>query len=467
MILSARRDDIDGLRCVAILSVLLFHFGFSFIPGGYTGVDVFFVISGYVITKSIHHDIARNQFTIGNFYFKRFRRITPAFAAMVLLTSVACYFLLLPDDLIDFGKSAAAASAFASNFYFWKTSGYFASAAQTKPLLHTWSLSVEEQFYIFAPLLIYALSRLSTRKSLWVLAVIMLGSLAFSVAAIFLAPTFGFFALPSRAWELLIGVWLGTHDPRLQPSRAQREMLGLLGAALIAAGMLMLHEDDPFPGWYALLPCLGTAFCIAAGTNARGVGDLSLIGRMLSWRSAVWIGWVSYSVYLVHWPIAALFQYRMLRAPTPAEGLIMVVVSLILGALSWRFIEQPTRHIDPRYMRQVIIGSMATGMAGVVIGLIPVAGDGFAGRFPEWRQHKVAGLEEWGGAQCFHQDPTTPINWNARQCTRIHGKNGRILLWGDSFAAQYAPGILRSGQRINSDVLQYTFAGCPPLLTYN
>lgn len=467
MIVSARRDDIDGLRCVAILSVLLFHFGFSFIPGGYTGVDVFFVISGYVITKSIHHDIAKERFSIGNFYFKRFRRITPAFAATLLLTSVACYFLLLPDDLIDFGKSAAAASGFASNFYFWKTSGYFASAAQTKPLLHTWSLSVEEQFYIFAPILIYALTRLSTRKSLWALAVIMLISLCASVAAIFLAPTFGFFGLPSRAWELLIGVWLATRDPDLSLSRTQREALGFIGAGLIGAGMLFLHEDDPFPGWYALLPCLGTAFCIAAGTNARGRSELSMVGRALSWRPAVWIGWISYSVYLVHWPIAALFQYRMLRAPTPVEGLIMAAISLMLGLLSWRFIEQPTRHIDPRYMRHVIVGGVATGLAGVAFGLVPVMGDGFAGRYPLWHQQKVAGLEDWGGAQCFHQDPTTPIDWDAAKCTRIHGEKGRILLWGDSFAAQYTPGILRHGALINSDVLQYTFAGCPPLLSYN
>lgn len=467
MTLSARRDDIDGLRCVAILSVLLFHFGFSFIPGGYTGVDVFFVISGYVITKSIHLDIARDQFSIGNFYFKRFRRITPAFVTTLLLTSAACYFLLLPDDLVDFGKSAAAASAFASNFYFWKTSGYFASAAQTKPLLHTWSLSVEEQFYIFSPLLIYALSRISARKALWALALIMLASLAVSIAAVFLAPTLGFFGLPSRAWELLIGVWLATFDPRSQPSRAARQALGLAGAALIAAGMLLLREDDPFPGWYALLPCVGTALCIAAGTNLRNTDEQSLVGRLLSWRPMVWIGWISYSVYLIHWPIAALFQYRMLRAPTPLEGAAMVGISIMLGTLSWRFVEQPTRHIDASHLRRVLVGGVGANLAGVALGLLPVMGQGFAWRYPEWRQQKIAGLEDWGGAQCFHQDPTTPIDWDARKCTRIHGDKGRILLWGDSFAAQYTPGILRDGLHINSDVLQYTFAGCPPLLTYH
>jgi len=467
MTLSGRRDDIDGLRSIAILSVLLFHFGFGSLSGGYTGVDVFFVISGYVITKSIENDIASQKFSIANFYFKRFRRITPAFFVTLLLTGLACSFLLLPEDLVDFGKSAAAASVFASNFYFWATSGYFASAAHTKPLLHTWSLSVEEQFYIFAPLFIFGLSRLSARKGMGIIAAVLLASLSFSIMTVFLAPTFGFFALPARAWEMLIGVWLAKYDPQLRPSRAQREWLGWAGAGLIGAGLFLLREDDPFPGWYALLPCLGTALCIAAGANARARGELSLVGRGLSWRPMVGIGWISYSVYLVHWPIAALFQYRMLRAPTSVEGLEMIGLSLLLGVLSWRFIEQPTRHIDARHVRKVLIGGLLTSLAGGALGMALVAGQGFAWRYPEWHKQKIAGLEDWGGATCFHQSPTTPIAWDAGKCTRIHGKDGRMLLWGDSFAAQYVPGILRESARINGDVLQYTFAGCPPLLSYN
>ena len=460
------RDDIDGLRSLAIIPVLLFHFNFGVISGGFTGVDLFFVISGFVIANSIVSDTKSGTFSISNFYFKRIRRIAPAYISVLVVVMLFSCIFLLPDDLIDFSKSMTSSGAFISNMYFWKTSGYFATSAHTKPLIHTWSLSVEEQFYIFAPILIHLIYSRQYARRLYILVALILVSFAISVASVFVAPTAGFFLLPTRAWELFLGVLIALLDKPSPQNRVAREIMAGAGAALIIVGMLTLTEDDPFPGWNALLPCLGAAFCIQAGNRITDKLRLPLVNRLLSAKPLVWIGLISYSLYLVHWPIAAFANYRLLREPTALEGCLMIVVSILLAFLSWKYIEQPFRHIGREKTRTVLIAGACVTVVVCMVGGLGVAVRGLPQRFPDFAEYEIPGVEDWGGTQCFNQDPTKAIAWNPSACTRIHGEKGRILVWGDSFAAQYMPGILRDEKRINADVLQYTFAGCPPILSY-
>lgn len=462
----AHRKDVDGLRAVAVLAVLFYHFNIGIFPGGFSGVDIFFVISGFVITNSIVSDTSKQKFSIANFYFKRVRRIIPAYVAAILLTTILAYFLLLPQDLVDYANSLSASSAYVSNIYFWKTSGYFSAAAHTKPLLHTWSLSVEEQFYIFAPLLVYFLYRFSKKSRLAALVPIIVASLILSVAAVFVAPTAGFYLLPTRAWELFLGVTLALVSWRGPSKPVLREAIAAIGAMFIIIGLLTLREDDPFPGWSALWPCLGAALLIQAGNGFSSERGMPFVNRVISTTPFVWIGLISYSLYLVHWPLAAFARYELLRDLSLLEGIAMIAVSVLLAAVSWKFIEQPFRNISPGRARSVLAAGAAAVVAGVMFGVSGTVLKGLPGRFPDFAEQTITGTEDWGGDHCFNQNATAPLDWDEKQCTRIHGSKGRILIWGDSFAAQYMPGILRNAKSIDADVLQYTFAGCPPILDY-
>ncbi len=460
------RNDIDGLRAIAVLPVVLFHYGVGVFRGGFTGVDIFFTISGFVIAGSILSDIRAGSFSVTNFYFKRIRRILPAFVAVMIVTTVVATMLLLPSDLVDYGRSLASTSTFLSNFYFWKTSGYFAAPAQTKPLLHTWSLSVEEQYYLFAPIYFWIIYRYGRARWLLFLAPLAILSFSVSVAAVFVAPTAGFFLFPTRAWELLLGAIIALVGRPIVKHRSLGEAMSGLGLVLISVGLFTIEDSDPFPGWNALFPCLGTALIIQAGIASEGGRALPLVNRLLSCRPFVAIGLISYSLYLVHWPIAAFVKYETLRSPTVTETVIMVVGSFSLAWISWRFVERPFRKLsfDVRGRAFAVAGGLIA--LAVVIGISAGWMNGIPQRFPDFSERKIAGVEDWGGDHCFNQNPSNPTSWDPQVCTRIHGKNGRILLWGDSFAAHYLPGILRDASRIDADVLQYTFAGCPPILSY-
>jgi peptidoglycan/LPS O-acetylase OafA/YrhL len=460
------RNDIDGLRAVAVLPVVLFHYGVGLFRGGFTGVDIFFTISGFVIATSILSDIRSGSFSIANFYFKRIRRILPAYAVVMIATTVVATVLLLPSDLVDYGRSLVSTSTFLSNFYFWKASGYFAAPAQTKPLLHTWSLSVEEQYYLFAPICFWSIYRYGRARWLLFLGPIALLSFLTGVAAVFVAPTAGFFLFPTRAWELLLGAIIALVNIPMEKHRGLSEVVSGAGLVLILFGLFTIEDGDPFPGWNALFPCLGTAMIIQAGIGSERRTGSPLVNRLLCYRPLVNIGLISYSLYLVHWPIAAFVKYETLSGPTVSEMVIMVAATFSLAWLSWRFVEQPCRQLSFDVRGKAF--SVAAGF--IAFAVLVGASAGWTGgiplRFPDFAERQIAGVEDWGGDHCFNENPSSPTPWDSQLCTRIHGKNGRILLWGDSFAAHYVPGILRDASRIDADVLQYTFAGCPPLLSY-
>ena len=424
------RNDIDGLRAVAVLPVVLFHYGANVFSGGFTGVDIFFTISGFVIAGSILNDIRAGSFSIANFYFKRVRRIVPAFTAVMIATTIAAIFLLLPSDLVDYGRSLASTNTFLSNFYFWKTSGYFAAPAQTKPLLHTWSLSVEEQYYLFAPICFWIIYHYCKARWLLFLMPVAILSLAAGIAAVFVAPTAGFFLFPTRIWELLFGAMIALGS-RPVGHRSLGEIMSVVGLGLILLGIFTLEEGDPFPGWNALLPCLGTVLIIQAGIGTQTRSALPLVNRLLSFQPLVGIGLISYSLYLVHWPIAAFMKYVTLRSPTAAEMAAMLVASLGLAWLLWRFVEQPFRKASLDVRAKAFIATACAIAGGVMIGLFAGWTGGFPQRFPDFVENQIAGVEDWGGDHCFNQNVSTPTPWDPQLCTRIHGKNGRILVWGE------------------------------------
>jgi peptidoglycan/LPS O-acetylase OafA/YrhL len=461
------RADVDGLRAVAVLLVVIFHLKLGVVPGGFIGVDIFFVISGFVIAQSLKGDLDAGRFSIYNFYFRRARRIVPALVGVQVLTAAAALILLLPSDLADFGRSLLSTNLFVSNFYFWKTSGYFATAAETKPLLHTWSLAVEEQYYLVAPILFALIHRFGRDR--WVSALSPLIALGFaaSLATAFLAPTAGFFLLPSRIWELLIGAVLALRSRRVAAGPRLSSVFAFAGLALIVYGALALDERDPFPAWNALYPCLGAALLIEGGTPRPGeTRGLPFAGRLLAFRPFVAIGLVSYSLYLIHWPVIALFRYRLSRDPSVIESLGLFVLCLVGAWAMWRFVEQPFRHVGVAKRLRVIATS------GAVLALVGLAGwtiaarQGFPSRFPDFTEEKVPGVEAWGGNTCFNQDVSRAPDWQPDTCRRVSGGKGNVLLWGDSFAAHYTPGILADAAALDRNVYQYTFAGCPPILAY-
>lgn len=350
------RPDIDGLRAIAVLAVVLFHCDLSIAPGGYVGVDIFFVISGYVIAHTLLRDLQSGEFSIRRFYEKRVRRIFPALILVLAVCLLVGWAFLLPDDFLDYSRSMLASSLSVSNFYFWRTSGYFETSALLRPLLHTWSLSIEEQFYLIAPTALWICYRYFNARFVSLLLPAALLSFGLSIYATDTAPTANFFLLPTRAWELLTGVILALGQFR--PIRTPiRQALALTGAALIAGSIIGYTKYTPFPGVYALAPCLGTALIIFTGIQGT-----SMVNRALSWSPLVFVGLVSYSFYLIHWPMIVFLRYSTLRAITTPEALMVVAASFVLATLSWKFIEQPFRRPQGFLRRHVLgTGAVATG----------------------------------------------------------------------------------------------------------
>ncbi len=333
------RADIDGLRALAVVPVVLYHFHVAPFGGGYVGVDVFFVISGFLITGLIHAEMRSGEYSLAAFYERRARRILPALFAVVAAAAVAALFLLFPADLRRFGESVAATALFVSNFDFWQQSGYFDAGAEAKPLLHTWSLAVEEQFYLLFPLLL-GLFRSAGRRGLLLLAGgLALASFGFGLWAVRAYPAMAFYLAPARVWELMLGAILALAEvPR--PPRWIAEALSLLGLALLAVAVFAFSPDTPMPGANALLPCLGAALLI----YANGAGD-TLAARGLSLRPMVFAGLISYSLYLWHWPVFVFARYLRVAPLGAAETLALIALSVGLAVLSWRFVERPFR--DP------------------------------------------------------------------------------------------------------------------------
>lgn len=339
----AHRPDIDGLRAVAVLPVILFHFGFTALPGGFVGVDVFFVISGYLITRLLVHDIDAGSFSFARFYERRARRLFPALFVVVSATIALSPLLLSTTGTQDAWASAIATLTSLSNVFFYTVSGYFETDSLTKPLLHTWSLSVEEQFYMVWPLLVLALMRLGGRRALLAgMGVMGLISLFTAQTLLQIDKSAAFFLTPFRVVEFTIGaavLWFDRLGPNSGPSPLRGISL-ILGLAAIFYSVFTFSETTAFPGLSALIPAIGTALALWGGPS-KGFGWILNNPLMRG------IGLISYSAYLVHWPIAVYFDAYAFRAPNFAEQLAMLASTMVISTLLYRYVEQPFRRPNP------------------------------------------------------------------------------------------------------------------------
>jgi peptidoglycan/LPS O-acetylase OafA/YrhL len=458
------RADIDGLRAVAVLLVFAYHLdtftrGNIAAWGGFIGVDVFFVISGFLISSAILREIDNASFSLKQFYVRRIRRILPALVGMMLLSAVVCCYYMLPAQLYAFGKSLLAATFSYSNFYFLSTSGYFSNNAD-KPLLHTWSLAVEEQFYFLFPVFLLLLKRFFARSFKVVIVCVAAASFLLSVWVVHRSPTSAFFQPTTRAWELLLGAMLSMDlFPRVQ-SASGRNLLSAFGMlAILIPGFT--YAGVPFPGAAALVPCAGAALIIAAGETGS-----SLVGRLLSLKPVVFIGIISYSLYLWHWPII-IFQHMTMLQPRNASNHTIkggiVIVAFMMATLSWRLVETPFRK-----GRLMLNGANAfrfaagSAVALASLGCTLIISHGLPSRYSQRQlvlasylgntapgQEGVCSIESGAGAafnvaHCLHQDPSR--------------KN--YLLIGDSHAAHLWYGLQKTFPEIN--FLEASASGCEP-----
>lgn len=370
------RKEIDGLRALAVVPVILFHAGFEWIRGGYIGVDIFFVISGYLITSILLKEQQQGTFSIVNFYERRARRILPALFIVLLVCLPFAWFWLLPHELKAFGKSIIAVVTFASNLLFWLETDYFTADAELIPLLHTWSLAVEEQFYIIFPLFLAFFSRKNTLLMVTIVAFIALLSLGMTEWGWRYFAEGNFYLIPFRAWELMIGALTAFYlFYKPQPQGMVCHLGSLLGLALIVLAIFFLDKSIPFPSLYALVPTLGTALIILFAN------DHTWVNKLLSLKLFVMIGLVSYSAYLWHQPLFVFARAYYMEMPNASIMAGLSLASILLGYISWRYIEAPFRDKRRFSQRQIFVASLLTGGIFVLIGTALVLSDGAMYRF--------------------------------------------------------------------------------------
>ncbi|MBX5180958.1 acyltransferase [Rhizobium lentis] len=377
------RPEIDGLRAVAVLPVVFFHGGIGPFHGGFAGVDVFFVISGYLITSIIYADLVQGTFSFKKFYERRARRILPALFLIMAASIPFAWLLLLPMDMKGFAEGLIGVSLFVSNFVFWKQAGYFDAAAALKPLLHTWSLAVEEQFYIFFPPLLILISR-TTRSIALALAMIAMISFASAEFISRSDPTSAYYFLHTRAWELLIGAIVAIRSKDISKVTDKHPTLGqiIAGAGLFAviASVVFLRETTRYPSVYTLFPTVGAAMVLSAGTGR------TFVGKLLSLPPFIAVGLLSYSLYLWHQPVLAFARHYMDRSLDPSTAVALIVLCFALSALSWRYVEQPFR-TDRISVRAVAATGAISTSALIMIGSLGILSNGFSSRLPsvvEW-----------------------------------------------------------------------------------
>lgn len=458
------RPEIDGLRSLAVLPVMLFHAGFALFSGGFVGVDIFFVISGYLITAIILSELQAGTFSLVTFYERRARRILPALCVMMLVCVPLAWHWLDPQDLKSFAKSLIAVPLFSSNLLFWRETGYFDTGVELKPLLHTWTLAVEEQYYVLFPLLLMAGWKLGQRWVVPLLAVLAVISLVLAQQGAAADSSAAFYLLPARAWELLVGSFIAFYLARRpQASEAPVSTLqqsgGLLGLGLITYAVFGFDHSTVFPGINALVPTLGAALIIVFARRQTWVG------QVLASRPLVAVGLISYSAYLWHQPVFAFARHSSLIEPAPSTMLALTALSLALAWLSWRFVERGFRDRQRVSRGQIFTFGALASVLFIGLGISGFVSNGFANRFhvdpammKAFEDPDIRGAcdvnydgQGWGIDFCFFGTPKA-------QAT------AQVAVFGDSHSEALLPAFDSAGKRLGVSIAHLGVGGCLPLL---
>ncbi len=459
----AYRSDIDGLRAIAVIPVLFFHAGFSAFSGGFIGVDIFFVISGYLITGILQRELDYGSFSFIGFYDRRIRRILPALLLVMMACVPAAWWLMAPFQLESFGKSLLAVMLFVSNVLFWSEDTYFGGLSEEKPLLHTWSLAVEEQYYLLFPLALLLLYKITPH---WMrLVAIALTALTSFVLADWASTTHAsaaFYLSPTRAWELLAGS-LCASAPRFAGHRRLRNLLCLVSLLSIAGCFVIYSANTPFPGRYALVPVTATAILLVC------VDDRLMMGRLLSMRALTYTGLVSYSLYLWHQPLFAFARIIFDGDVSPVLYMVLMAIAFLAAMLTRRFVEIPVRNrqiVSRQYLAAGVLSASAVMMA---FGVAADRSDGWVNRLPvvdrqllEYERYDAARIYREG--ECFLTPEQTQSVFSDTCFDAIEHTD--YLLWGDSHAAALYPGIHTLVQAQGLQLAQLTASGCPPVFDY-
>jgi len=452
---AAHRPDLDGLRALAIIAVVIFHAFPEACSGGFVGVDIFFVISGFLISGIIDDGLSRGDFSLLRFYRNRIHRIFPALLPVMGACLIAGFLLLLSDDFRQLGKYTFFGAAFFENFALWMDQGYFDRAGELKPLRHLWSLAIEEQFYIFFPVLLIALRRRSARFRAAVITALTLGSLAINVCFVEDAPSLTFYSPVSRGWELFAGCLLRSLIGRLEvvPRAWTANGLSVAGVGLMVFAIISFNQGFAFPGWRALVPVLGAALFIAAGSRA-------LINRFAFGNAvACSIGRISYPLYLWHWPLLSFRSLIMLSSGTPMIKAGLLALSVVLAVITVHGPERLLRRSRSRVATAGLVGAtVVLGWCGWLcfVGIIP---SGFG---QSWYDEKItAATLDWNG-----DGGLTMTTLGKRPVGRVGGHGRTTLFWGDSHIEQYIPRICALVQDAHADGRGAEFltsGGIPPL----
>ena len=429
------RREIDGLRALAVLPVILFHAGFEIFSGGFVGVDVFFVLSGYLITRLIVNEIDLGQFSIAGFYERRARRILPALFLVMACSIPFAWILLLPSDFVDFSQSLVANPLFIANFLFWMERGYFGIATELKPLIHTWSLSVEEQFYVFFPL-IFTVAWKRTLLLYALLSLAIIGSITASYVITNLHFDTAFFLLPTRAWELLIGtcaaLLLRKNIPALTSNKTTNDVLSFVGITLIVIAVMFFNNSTPFPGLYALVPATGTWLVIVFSEKSN------YAKTFLGARALVFLGLISYSAYLWHQPIFSFYEHSGINLSGPIMYLCLSLLAIFLGFLSWKYVEQPFRNRSYLSRSTIFKLSISCSVIFIILGSSGYFMNGFPTRYGSEDRKLLTQFIDVN-------------NYTQRRFDRLELKTfsdnekTKLLIIGDSFAKDVVNAVYENG----------------------
>lgn len=453
------RREIDGLRAIAVLPVILFHAGLDAFSGGFVGVDVFFVISGCLITTIILSELEHGRFSIVNFYERRARRILPALFLIMFVCIPFTWLWLGPNDMKDFSQSLVAVSVFSSNFLFWRESGYFANTAELKPLLHTWSLAVEEQYYVLFPIFLIFFWQFGKRWIVLSLCLMFIVSLSLAQWAAYEKPTAAFYLLPTRVWELLIGAFAAfylSRSDRNEFGKTSGEFGGWLGVSLIIFSVFCYSEEVPFPSFYALVPTVGAVLIILFATHE------TTVGQFMGNKIFVGIGLISYSAYLWHQPLFALVRHRSLNEPSEIELILLSVCALVLAYFRWKFVEAPFRNKFNVSRKGIFVMSAVASSGFIMFGLLGYYSNGFKFRFGEEFDRFVLAKNDRNPnqAECLYSGEAYPSPEN--YCVLGKGKIVGLLL-GDSHADALAHSLSEALSKNGTSLKSATSAGCPPV----